>query len=257
MIKLIASDLDGTLLQHGAQSLDSKLFPLIRQLKDNGIHFVAASGRQHYNMRNLFTEVKDEISYISENGGLYTLNGKIHTSSLLSPVVVKEIIETVRRDPDCELTISCADSLYIEPKNSRFSTHIKDVVGYHVTVVDDLLSVVDKPVLKMAICNKRGIAYSSSKYEELFSHQIGVITSGNLWLDFMPLDVSKGTALTHMLEILDISPSECMAFGDQWNDETMLRMVGVSYAMKNAVPGISDFCTHTTDSVIKVLETLL
>ncbi len=256
MIKLIASDLDGTLLQHGAQSLNPKIFPLIRKIQEKGIRFVAASGRQYYNMRNLFWDVQDEISYISENGGLYAFNGEVHTSDIIPVDIVKNIIKIVQNDPDCELTVSCANTTYIEPKSAAFLAHLRDTVKYHVTVIDNLLDISD-PVLKMAICNKKGIEYSSDKYEKLFSHSVGVITSGNLWLDFMPLNVSKGTALSHMLEEFNILPSECMAFGDQWNDETMLRMVGTSYAMENAVPGISDFCTHTTSSVIEVLESLL
>lgn len=51
MIKLVASDLDGTLLFKGAQSLPEEIFPLIRQLKKMGILFVAASGRQYANMK--------------------------------------------------------------------------------------------------------------------------------------------------------------------------------------------------------------
>ena len=47
MIKLVASDLDGTLLLNGAQSLPEELFPLIKELKELGILFVAASGRQY------------------------------------------------------------------------------------------------------------------------------------------------------------------------------------------------------------------
>ena len=50
MIKLVASDLDGTLLLNGAQSLPEELFPLIKELKELGILFVAASGRQYANI---------------------------------------------------------------------------------------------------------------------------------------------------------------------------------------------------------------
>ena len=54
MIKLVASDLDGTLLQNGAQALNPSIFPVIQKLQKKGIHFVAASGRQYWNLRNLF-----------------------------------------------------------------------------------------------------------------------------------------------------------------------------------------------------------
>ena len=70
MIKLVASDLDGTLLMKGAQSLPEDIFPLIRQLKDLGILFIAASGRQYANMKDLFAPVADDMAFLSENGGL-------------------------------------------------------------------------------------------------------------------------------------------------------------------------------------------
>ena len=70
MIKLIASDLDGTLLQNGAQELTPRAIRLIREITQRGIHFVAASGRQYDNERRIFDEIKDETSYIAENGSL-------------------------------------------------------------------------------------------------------------------------------------------------------------------------------------------
>ena len=74
MIKLVASDLDGTLLLNGAQQLPEEIFPLIRELKKLGILFVAASGRQYPNMRRLFDSVADEMAFICENGALAVLS---------------------------------------------------------------------------------------------------------------------------------------------------------------------------------------
>ena len=76
MIKLVASDLDGTLLFKGAQSLPEEIFPLIRQLKKMGILFVAASGRQYANMKKMFRPVVDDMAFISENGALAVYNEK-------------------------------------------------------------------------------------------------------------------------------------------------------------------------------------
>lgn len=70
MIKLIASDLDGTLLQDGTQELTPRAISLIHSLTQKGIHFVAASGRQYTNERIVFDKIKDEISYIGENGSI-------------------------------------------------------------------------------------------------------------------------------------------------------------------------------------------
>ena len=78
MIKLIASDLDGTLLQNGAQELNPEIYDLILALKERGIHFAAASGRQYASERNLFKPIADEISYIAENGAVCIHNNHLN-----------------------------------------------------------------------------------------------------------------------------------------------------------------------------------
>lgn len=256
MIKLIASDLDGTILQHGAQNVDPEYFSVIKALKKKGIHFVAASGRQYYNLHELFHEVSDDISYISENGGMYVFNGEVHIPKMHSRELVKEVVTAIRQDPDCELTYSCPHTTYIELKSKRFYDHLVNTVKYNVTITEDLLAL-DEDTMKLAICNQKGADTCEEKYRKMFGDKLTVVTSGNLWIDFMPFGVNKGAALEHLIEDLDIKPEECIAFGDQWNDVEMLKLVGTSYAMKNAAPGIADFCTHTTDNVLKELKKLL
>ena len=65
-IKLIASDLDGTLLQHSARNCNEELFPIIEQLCEKGVYFIPASGRQYPCMQNMFAPVKDKIMYKGE-----------------------------------------------------------------------------------------------------------------------------------------------------------------------------------------------
>jgi len=65
MIKLIASDVDGTLVGDGEGKLDTRIVKAIRALHDKGIHFAVASGRQWISIENVFEEVKDKIFYIS------------------------------------------------------------------------------------------------------------------------------------------------------------------------------------------------
>ena len=70
-IKLIAADMDGTLLSSRKQ-LPKGFFPLVRTLKKIGVRFAPASGRQYYNLYEQFGEIADELMYISENGGYYS-----------------------------------------------------------------------------------------------------------------------------------------------------------------------------------------
>ena len=93
--------------------------------------------------------------------------------------------------------------------------------------------------------------------QELFGDEIKVVTSGNIWIDFITPGTNKGTALQSLLDVLHIRPEECIAFGDQYNDVEMLQLAGTSYSMKNAAPGMSRYSTYVTDSVEDVLESIL
>ena len=138
MIRLIASDLDGTLLQNGAQVLSPEIFKLIPALKKKGIHFIAASGRQYANLRRLFALLQDEISYIAENGSLCVHEGKVVSSGQIDRGLANEIILDARHQPDCSLLYSSPKKCYVEKGNDRLYDHIKNHVRYDVEMVEDL-----------------------------------------------------------------------------------------------------------------------
>lgn len=95
MIKLIASDLDGTLLLNKAQTLPEDLFPLIRALNELGIRFVAASGRQYPNMKRLFAPVASDISFICENGALAVEKGQVLYQDRFDKELANEILTAI------------------------------------------------------------------------------------------------------------------------------------------------------------------
>lgn len=165
--------------------------------------FVASSGRQYDNEVNLFKPVKDQISYIAENGSICIHKGNVISRTVIAPELIRRTIDEVKKD----------------------GPHIIDKYLHHL--------------------------------KAKFSSEIKVVTSGNIWIDFIAPGTNKGTALLKLLDVLQIRPEECMAFGDQYNDVEMLQTVGTSYAMSNSAPGISYYSTYVTDSVEDVLEDLL
>ena len=260
MIKLVASDLDGTLLQGGAQELTSKSLELIHELTKKGIRFVASSGRQYYNELRLFDSIKDEISYIAENGSLCIHEGKVISRTTIADDLARRIVTELKAQDAFEILISREDGCYIEDNDPAFVDLIFNVMKNKAYVVDDLAEL-EGPIIKIAICNMNDGAHIVDKYlhhlQEKFRGEIKVVTSGNVWIDFIAPGCNKGTALSALLDVLKIRPEECMAFGDQYNDVEMLQLAGTSYAMSNAAPGISYYSTYVTDSVDDVLEDLL
>lgn len=260
MIKLIASDLDGTLLRNGALSLTPHAIELIHELTQKGVHFVAASGRQYDNERKLFAPIKDEISYIAENGSICIHQGTVVSRGIIEDDLVRRIIHEVKKQENFRLLISREDTCIIENSDPDFVHHIRDVIGNTTLVIDDITKV-EGTILKIAVANMIDSHQVIENYlhylQQMFGSEIKVVTSGAFWIDFVVPDANKGTALTGLMNLLGVKPEECIAFGDQYNDVEMLQTAGTSYAMSKAAPGISYYADYITESVEEVLEDVL
>ena len=99
MIRLIVSDIDGTLTEDGGSRLDPELYEVILKLKSQGIYFAAASGRHSASIEYIFDPIKDKIFYIGDNGAYLGCYGRElfltrlygFQESGVSPVDVKRI----------------------------------------------------------------------------------------------------------------------------------------------------------------------
>lgn len=256
MIKLIASDIDGTLLLNGKRELSQQLFEQIKELKKKNILFVASSGRQLPNLHRLFAPVQNEIAYIAENGAVIEYQGKIIFKKAIERSVGLRILEDIKLKGTCEILLSGENTSYLEPKTAEYEEHMKFFVKNNVTVVEDI-SKVQEAFLKISVYEKDGISSCADYFKEKWSDEVTVVTSGYKWLDMVHKDVNKGTAMKQMQEILDISKEECAAFGDNYNDIEMLDEVKYSYAMDTAQPGVEKNCMRRTDTVEHALEKIL
>ena len=267
MVKLIVSDLDGTLLPMHGEGLTLKTKDLIQKLLDKGIHFCAASGRQLYSEYKLFSYIDDyktRLSYISDNGSICIHDGKVLFENYFDPEMAKEIIRKVKEYPYLELAVSGTKGCYIESKNKEYVKRLTADSLTNAIVVDDCSQIEDS-IIKIAFLyrKKDGLSveafmeYFREYFYELLDGEIRIITSGFRWIDFIPTHINKGTTLSLLLKRLDIKPEECIAFGDQQNDIEMLELVGTSYAMSHGSDLVKEAATHVVDSVDEVLEALL
>ena len=256
MIRLIASDLDGTLIPNGMQSLNPILFPIIKELKKRGILFVSASGRQLASQRGLFGEMADDISYIAENGALCIHNGKCIYSGEMKRDTADAILRALASLPSCKVLVSCPDTCYILSGDDAFLHHVRDVL-HNDTTVTDCFDTISEPILKIAAWDTVDVSRSADALQALSFPDIKVATSGNDWIDFIPTYCNKGTALSALLRHLHIDPADCISFGDQQNDVEMLTLTGISYAMESGVTEAKAAATATTACVEHTLQELL
>ncbi|MFV0364793.1 MAG: Cof-type HAD-IIB family hydrolase [Suipraeoptans sp.] len=257
MIKLIASDIDGTLLPDPKKGLDPHLFDQIITLKEHGIRFVASSGRQLMNLQNLFAPVKDDISYIAENGSLCVHNDEVISKSIIKRPLADKIVSAVMEKPNCNCIVSGETICYTTSTNDEFVHDLTEVMKNNVKFIKDFRTDIDEPILKIAICDYYNPEKTFDYFSSLFSDEIKVVTSGYAWTDFIAPNTNKGVALSKLTSELGIKPDECVAFGDQYNDVEMIEYVGTGYVMSNAAPGMSYYSTYITDSVIDVLDDII
>ena len=257
MIKLVASDLDGTLLLKGAQSLPEEIFPLIRQLKELGILFVAASGRQYANMKKLFQPVLNDMAFISENGGLAVYNEKVLYQDSYDQELVKEIARSIYEKEGSEFTCSTKDFYYIRPKTEHFRELMVDVVG-NVCKEINSFDEITEPCMKLAVYERGGLQDDTIYYwNERFGDKCTVVTSGTAWVDFIPFDTNKAKGVEQYQKILRIRPEECVVFGDEYNDLAMLKSVPYSFAMAHSKEGVKQAAAYETDRVETILKKLI
>nr|WP_086940840.1 Cof-type HAD-IIB family hydrolase [Thaumasiovibrio occultus] len=259
-IKFIATDMDGTLLNHQGQLSPEfyELFPLFAQ---NDIIFAAASGRQYYQLAELFAPVRDEMMFIAENGTFVMYKGEEVYSCTLDREATHNIIAEARQIDGAFIVLCGKKSAYIETRDPDAYKEIKKY--YHrCEIVDDLLAVEDE-FIKLAILHFGGaLEYLQPPMKAKFGKDYQVVGGSPVWLDVMNMQASKGAAIEHLQQTLGFSFEQTMSFGDYFNDVEMLQASYHSYAMENAHEEVKTHArfrapSNDENGVLTVIKSLL
>lgn len=236
MIKLIASDLDGTLLQNGAQGLTPEALRLIGKLLERGILFAPASGRQYPNLRRMFQPYWHELLFISENGALTTRHGEVLSTIPLERETGEALMRDILSFEECEVLLSGRETSYLCPRSRSYSDFVVYTMKNTVTIVDDLFSVEEEILKVSAFVRDGGAGRLAPAFLERWGKRVTAAVSGAEWIDFTAAD--KGMAIRAVAERLGLQRDEMMAFGDNFNDVEMLEAVGRPCLMDTAAPAL-------------------
>ncbi|MCL1990327.1 MAG: Cof-type HAD-IIB family hydrolase [Defluviitaleaceae bacterium] len=265
MVKLIATDMDGTLL-NDKKEMPEQIFDIIDQLREKEMMFVVASGRQYQSLLRLYEGIKDKITIIAENGGIVIEEGEIVFSNIVEMEHVREIVTTVNQVPGLKIVICGLKSAYLFEDNIE-TEYPKEMVDSYFPVRKIIKDLDDLPegeaVVKFAIFDPQHCA-TENIYPHL-SHlkaKYHIAVSGKEWVDIMNHGINKGIAIQKLQEKWRITPKETMVFGDESNDYEMMQRAYYSYAMANAVPKIKDVANFMAPSneeagVIQILTKFL
>lgn len=259
-IRLIASDMDGTLLSSDHQ-LSDVFFELFKKLHRRGILFAAASGRQYFNLRKVFEAIRDDIVFVAENGSYVVYKDEELLVQDLDRDAVHRFIDIGRQIPDSHLIVCGKKKAYVESTSPAFMDHVLRYFEKY-EVVEDLKNIANDQFLKFTICDLGGSEGNSYPHFKNFEQAYQVKVSGNIWLDISHLLANKGRALSILQEKYAIGIHQTVAFGDYLNDIEMMQQAHFSYAMANAHPDVKNaarFLTGSNDEngVLRVLESLV
>ena len=114
MIKLIASDIDGTLVPEGSHVISPEYFKVIEDLREIGIRFCACSGRQYPSMLDLFRPIADDIFFISGNGTVLRTKDRVLHTWPLDKGLVLQLIEAVRGIEGANFVVENPDRSFMD-----------------------------------------------------------------------------------------------------------------------------------------------
>jgi len=249
LIRLIVSDVDGTLLSKGVKAPSPRLLEQISGLKRKGILFCVASGRSYSSLRTIFDGVADDMAFIADDGALILRREKILFSS---PIKVDRVSDLLRqaRESGCGCVLSHLYNEGLYGFSPAEQLPIRETFAGQVRTMEDFD---ERPVYKVGFYRP-----DSAFRQAVKSGHDGLRVSyeDQTWLELSPVSSDKGSALTFLLHQLGISKAQTLAFGDNYNDISMLQNAGVSYRMKESRCDLSDITKNTTESVEETLNSL-
>jgi Cof subfamily protein (haloacid dehalogenase superfamily) len=259
-IRLIATDMDGTLL-NSKHELSDSFVPVFRKIKEKGIVFVAASGRQYYNLLKALDEVKDEVIFAAENGSYVVFRDEeIHVQSI-DHEIVRDMIRISKGIPHAFPIICGKKKAYVQNSEPEFINQL-ELYFERYEIVDDLLKVEDDKFLKFTICDLTGSEANSYPHYKHLENSLKVKVSGPIWLDISHPEANKGVAMEVLQKKFGVTFDQTMVFGDYFNDVEMLQKGYFSYAMANAHPDIRNIArfiakSNDENGVVEVLSDLV
>ena len=259
MVKLIVSDIDGTLIPYGASALDPGLFSRIRRLRERGVLFCPASGRQYHSLRGLFAPAADEIGFLCENGAVVFGPGAEDRAPVLSKTAMPRsdalaLSRAILGTPGCDVLISGQNTSYVCACGQALLDDLRYRLRNNIRAVADPADISEE-IIKIAAFCPGGTDAPARALRKPWGEPYHMAVAGPVWLDFTLAD--KGTGLRGLCAALGITPGEVMAFGDNWNDVPMLALAGTAYLMTGADSALRARFPLQCESVTAVLDALL
>ncbi len=260
MFKAVCLDLDGTLLDDD-KKISDRCFLLLDNLIENGIEIIIATGRHFYMVSDFLRPLKRDIMVCANNGAMSRFK---ESNKLVNVEYVSnsKFLEIYNKALECRMNPyiyvdSFVDGYHLaikdgQPKKSHFEENIVDKK----IAVDSVryFSQIDVKSLETVLC----IAFldKEERIDEFFEYfkdeedlvkNMYFVPNGKKVLEFQSKKADKWIAITNYLKSKNISLSEVVSFGDEFNDKSMVKNSGMGFAMKNGIEELKSLTNNITE----------
>jgi Cof subfamily protein (haloacid dehalogenase superfamily) len=250
-IKLVAIDLDGTLLDR-SKKVSERAAAALKCLPNTGVKVVIASARPPRSVRAIYHELGLDTWQINYNGALIwdEPNQQAIFHRPMHPKLVQLMIERCRdMFEEVLVSVEILDKWYTDRDEHTYTTETGRL--FKPDVICQIPQICCQPITKlMFLGDPRIVSRLESLLLEEFGGKVTILHTDNDLLQIMDNRVSKAVALKKIASHYGIKASEVMAIGDAPNDVGMLQYAGVSIAMENAhdvVKEVADWIAPSND----------
>lgn len=261
--KLIAIDIDGTLTNSKKEIPPRTRYALL-EAQTQGKRIILASGRHPIGVR----PIAQDLMLDRYGGCIMSFNGGVIIDCATDRVIVSKLFpreylgDIVGVLKDSNITILTFDNskIYADQKVNDYTYVERDVIKAEMTVVADFVSAIKFDINKILLA---GEPDELDRYEKILKKRydglLDIYKSAPYFLELMPFGVSKGSMLPQLLGKLGVGREELIAFGDNYNDMTMIGYAGFGVVMGNGEEELKKIANYVCESndddgVAKTLE---
>ena len=269
-IRVIATDMDGTLLDPKGQLDLPRLEKILDKLDRCDIRFVIATGNEVHRMRQLLGHLAERVVLVVANGArIFENNELIQAQTWDDAMVDRALAHFKGRECQDQFVVTAMNGGFVKKGTvftelDKFMTpEMIEKLYQRLNFVDEFDSSLFGGVLKMSmVVGEERLDSVLQEVNDLFDGRVRAVSSGYGCIDILQDGIHKAWGLVELLKRWNLKPEQIMAFGDSENDIEMLELAGISYAMENAEEAVKRVATKVAPAnsqagVYKVLENWL
>ena len=269
-IRVIATDMDGTLLDPKGQLDLPRLEKILDKLDQCDIRFVIATGNEVHRMRQLLGHLAERVVLVVANGARIFENNELIQAQTWDDAMVDRALGHFKgRECQDQFVVTAMNGGFVKEGTvftelDKFMTpEMIEKLYQRMNFVDEFDSNLFGGVLKMSmVVGEERLDSVLQEINDLFDGHVRAVSSGYGCIDILQDGIHKAWGLVELLKRWNLKPEQIMAFGDSENDIEMLELAGISYAMENAEEAVKRVATKVAPAnsqagVYKVLENWL